>query len=178
MRVSNKTMVFGIVFLLAAGISSAEVLDSFGSVSGTVEVVKPLQIVEVNADTAFSGHSGEYVILQQKGDVDFGNWNLTTVNDAGKVIDFSGKKNLDYIVLVDNESAVKSTPDNYLVVETGTITDRGLADEGEILELIYSPENVTVQTVDYSGSECGSSQAYQVENSGCGEKSIQMEEAN
>ena len=162
--ISRKILIavaVGLVFL--AGGASA-VLESFGTVSGTADVERPLEIEEVNYDSVISSdESGEYILLKSNLDeVDLASWSLT-VEDSENFITYSKTYSADYIALVDNSSVVENKPADTVILDIG---DLGLANTGESITLSHLDEGAEIHTVSYSDGECDEQYALNVSD-GC-----------
>lgn len=163
--ISRKTLiVLAIGLVLVAG-GASKVIESFGAVSGTADVERPLEIKEIHYEEYGDSRSGEYVLLEANKELDLSNWNLSAYEDGVNFNNISESGFKGEFALVTNTSSV-SSPDNVQVFEAGTIDEYGLADGGEEIVLEFMPQDSVVHRLNYSGSECSVGKAYQA-SGGC-----------
>lgn len=165
--ISKKVLVSGVLVFAVAGVSSASVLNIFGTISGTADVERPLEIDEVYYESNISGQSsGEYVVLKVNADSaaadDFG----LKVSDSTDLYSTGEFNEGDSVVFYENDSednfqVMEKITDDYKYVE---IDDFSLVDSGQFVNLTYEPENTQIQSVEYDGN-CDSSKSYFVEKS-------------
>lgn len=178
MNIKRNSLVAGLAVFLLIGAGSANVLNSFGTVSGTADVKPALEFVEVYYESNVSEQdSGEYVLLQANSEVDLGDWELKNGDD------FSGEYSEGQIALVDNTTsdAVFSASDDVEIVNAGNLATQGLSD-AEDFELVYSPKDVTVRTESYNETEhehdCSDSEALDFSSDSCEEATLEVEEVS
>ena len=163
---SRKTLaivVLGLVFV-AGGAST--VLESFGTVSGTADVERPLEIVEVNYDSPVGGEdSGEYIVLKINADsVELSNWDLKTSDSSENRNNVTEGASREFVAFVDNKTVVRNSGElDDAGVKLYDVGNLGLTNSGEVISLSYIPENnALVHKIDYSSSDCSGDEAYNV----------------
>ena len=168
------------------GAGSATLLESFGVISGTASVERPVEISEINYNSHIDGEeSGEYVVLEVNRDsFDLSEWNLTTSDSSEDRINASRSVERQYVALVDNTSTVSNTSSELEsagveVVETGNLgltNADGTEGSGENVTLRYMPSgNVMIHEVDYSLSSCEGTDAYIVSSESCREPLLEID---
>lgn len=165
--------------VLLASVGSATLLQGFGTVDASVNIEKPLQLVEIYYDSKIDrDKSGEYIVLEaRKETIDLSKWNLTSITDGEgeNAINYSRKVSSDYIVLVDNSSSVSDIPADWKVFDVGTFPKTGMANSGETFRLGYEPlENVKIDSANYTGYNCNENQSYMVYGSNCQQKTLEV----
>lgn len=159
MKYAKLFAVLGLVALAGAG--SSTLLDVFGTVNGTVEVERPLEIDEIYYESNVSDQSsGEYVVLEVNADSVKGDDFGLKVSDSTDLYGTGQFSEGNSVVFYENDSEdnfqVLKKKDDYEYVE---IDDFSLTDSGQYVNLTYEPENAQIQSVKYEG-DCDSSQSY------------------
>lgn len=170
--ISKKALIAGIVGLVFVVSAGAMVLQSFGTISGTASVKRPLQIYEINYNSPVNQESsGEYMVLKVNADsVNLGDWNLTTDSSSENKNNITDSVNSKYVALVDNSTVVRNSTEelNSTGIKVYDVGNLGLSNTGENVTLSYIPSsNAVVHRVDYSNSTCGGDQAYNVSSGSC-----------
>lgn len=153
--------VFGALALLGAG--SATLLDVYGTISGTADVKPALNFVEIQSEP---DTGGEYILLENNADIPIEVLNIG-VSDADGTSDSLILENStskvdsgDYLLITVENMKVSSYSDtnNFVHASTGDsgITS-ALVNSGE--EIIAEVKEKEVNSFNYTGTECGESEA-------------------
>lgn len=165
LMISRKAFAVILLGLVFGAAGSSAVLNSFGTVSGTADVERPLEIKEIHYEEYGGSHSGEYVLLEARTEIDLSEWNMSAYEDGENFNNVSTSIEGKFAI-VTNISSVE-TPEDISVFEVGTIDSSGLANSGEEIIVEYMPEDVFVHRVDYSESDCSVGEAYNASKGDC-----------
>lgn len=154
--------------LALAGAGSAVVLESFGTISGTADVERPLSIEEVYYESNFSEQgSGEYVVVEVNADSVSGEKFGVDVSESTDLFESGEFHDGDTVVFYENDSSYdskvleKKEDNEYVELE-----DFSLVDSGQYVNLTYEPKKVEIQSVEYEGN-CNYSTSYYTSNTSC-----------
>lgn len=172
----------GLVFVVGG---TGTVLEGFGTVSGTADVERSVEIYEINYNSPIEGEeSGEYVILRiNTGSISLNYWNLTTSDSSDNRNNVSSSTTSEYIALIDNKTVVRNSSSEldsadievYDVGNLGLTNADGTENSGENVTLRYLPSsNALVHEVDYSLSNCDGADAYNVTADSCDEPMLEV----
>jgi hypothetical protein len=159
-------------FLLAAGMGSASVLDSFGVISGEASVEPAVEILEVNADTSVNNNGGEYILIENNlGVISPVDWQVnqsdTAVQELNEVSDDSISSTK--FALADKEAEF-SNHGGIKIYELDDVL-AGIPAGGDRLYLKYSDTDAIIQEFEYG--DCDVGKAYVIEE-GCKDASIEV----
>lgn len=147
--ISKKVSIAAVLVFTVVGLGSASVLDSFGTVSGTVDVKPAIEIVEVDYE-ADSG--AEYVKLYNPShaDVELDGW---TIEDQDSDDEISGLtiKSEEYVLLLDDSANTteRNIPPYQQFNAIGSELDNG----GDKL-FLESENGHDIDSVDFTSDPC------------------------
>jgi hypothetical protein len=166
MKYAKILAVFGAFALLGAG--SAVVLESFGTISGTADVERPVEIEEIYYESNFSNQgSGEYVVVEVNADsVSSENFGVE-VSESTDLFESGEFHDGDTVVFYENDSSY----DSQVLEKKGgfeyvELEDFSLVDSGQYVNLTYEPESAEIHSVEYDG-DCNYSTSYYTSNTSC-----------
>ncbi len=169
----RKEALIGISVLLVIVSGSATVLNSFGVISGEASVEPALEITEVNADTSVDNNGGEYILFRNNlGEIATGDWQVNQSDTATQPLDeaSAGSITSSEFALADSNAEFSGYGD-IEIFELDNILG-GMPAGGDRLYLKFVDTDSIIQDFEYKN--CGEAEAYDVEEEGCVDASIEV----